>query len=239
MRVLGPCLLGLVALLAIAPAAQAQHSCACELPDIGGTAAFPPPCPDGYRGPWRIVDGLPAGTTIAINGRIHTITGISEGPGGSLGGTQSSFNALIEMEMNGTGALSGFYRLITYPTSVAVADAAPRMLAAPVQTFSTDLMQLQGQVLGDPDFDLLRITAGTSFGLPSPGSTTYTRLGPFGSNYQVDSFFDITWRIDFIGAPGGPLAGRSGSTTGQTRFQLCEGPVPVQAATWGGIKALY
>ncbi len=77
---------------------------------------------------------------------------------------------------------------------------------------------LQGQVIGDPDFDLLRITAGSGFGMPSPGHTTLTRLGPPGSNWNVDSFFDITYRIDFVGAPGGPLAGRSGSTTGTARF---------------------
>jgi hypothetical protein len=37
-------------------------------------------------------------------------------------------------------------------------------------------------------------------------------------NWNVDSFFDITYRIDFIGAPTGPLAGRSGSTTGTIRM---------------------
>jgi hypothetical protein len=35
----------------------------------------------------------------------------------------------------------------------------------------------------------------------------------------VDSFFDITYRIDFVGAPGGPLGGMSGSTTGTIRMQ--------------------
>ena len=36
----------------------------------------------------------------------------------------------------------------------------------------------------------------------------------------MDSFFDITYRIDFVGAPGGPLAGRTGSTTRTDRFQV-------------------
>jgi hypothetical protein len=35
----------------------------------------------------------------------------------------------------------------------------------------------------------------------------------------VDSFFDITYRIDFVGAPGGQLAGMSGSTTGTIRMR--------------------
>jgi hypothetical protein len=38
--------------------------------------------------------------------------------------------------------------------------------------------------------------------------------------WSVDSFFDVTYRIDFVGAPGGPLAGRSGSSTGTVRFEL-------------------
>lgn len=81
---------------------------------------------------------------------------------------------------------------------------------------------MQGQVSGDPDFDLLRITAGTSFGLPSPGQTTLTDLG--GGNWFVDSFFDITYRIDFIGAPGGILAGMSGSTTGTDPYTFVPEP---------------
>jgi hypothetical protein len=47
----------------------------------------------------------------------------------------------------------------------------------------------------------------------------------------VDSFFDLTCRIDFIGAAGSPLVGRSGSTTGTYRFRTRGGqcihtPVP-------------
>jgi hypothetical protein len=81
------------------------------------------------------------------------------------------------------------------------------------------MYRIQGQFPpGDPDFDLLRITAGTSFGLPSPGHTTLTHT-PDG-NWSVDSFFDITYRIDFVGAPGGPLSGKSGSTTLTIRMQV-------------------
>ncbi len=63
----------------------------------------------------------------------------------------------------------------------------------------------RGRLLGDPDFDLLRITAGGDFGMPSPGHTTLTDLG--GGNWNVDSFFDITYRIDFVGQPRRPLLG--------------------------------
>src|SRR5262249_42356891 len=65
-------------------------------------------------------------------------------------------------------------------------------------------------------FDLLRITAGDNFGLPSPGHTTLTQVG---TNWKVDSFFDITYRIDFVGHAGGHVGGMSGSTTATIRMQ--------------------
>jgi hypothetical protein len=96
------------------------------------------------------------------------------------------------------------------------------------RSHDTDFLGLQGQLPpGDPDFDLLRVTAGTSFGLPSPGHTTLTQLP--GGNWNVDSFFDITYRIDFIGAPGGPLGGMSGSTTGTIRMQA---GIPEPSSLW-------
>jgi len=96
------------------------------------------------------------------------------------------------------------------------ADTGARMLGTTPQMFSTDMRAIQGQIVGDPDFDLLRITAGTSFGLPSPGHTTLTQLGS--NNWAVDSFFDIEYRIDFVGNPMGPFSGMSGSTTGTERI---------------------
>ena len=105
----------------------------------------------------------------------------------------------------------------------------PHNPSSPVQSFDTVMYFLQGQLPpGDPDFDLLRVTAGTGFGLPSPGHTTLTALG--GGNYNVDSFFDITYRIDFVGHAGGPFGGMSGSTTGTIRMSIGE-PVP-EPGTW-------
>ncbi len=42
-----------------------------------------------------------------------------------------------------------------------------------------------------------------------------TTLGeaPDGS-YEVDSFFDLSYQIEFVGAPGSVLEGLSGSTSG-------------------------
>jgi hypothetical protein len=100
------------------------------------------------------------------------------------------------------------------------------------------MFYLQGQLPpGDPDFDLLRITGGTGFGMPSPGHTTLTSTS---TGWAVDSFFDITYRIDFVGGPGGVLAGLSGSTTGTIRIQCgTSTPVATETGAWGAVKALY
>jgi hypothetical protein len=79
--------------------------------------------------------------------------------------------------------------------------------------------QITNPSANDPDFDLLRVTAGSNFGLPSHG---HTNLLQNGINWEVDSFFDITYRIDFVGRPGGALGGMSGSTTRTVRFSLGE-----------------
>jgi hypothetical protein len=95
------------------------------------------------------------------------------------------------------------------------------------------MIQLEGQIFGDPDFDTFHIVAGSAFGLPSPGSTTLTRLGPPGSNFSVDSFFDIAYQIDFVGAPGSVLEGMSGSTVSSLRIRTGNPPAPAAAPALG------
>lgn len=203
----------------------------CVKADDGtGTVHLPPAgcaysTPDGNM---QIIDGLPPASTIQIDA-VYTNFACPGGgavcsfpvappcyqPGGSLSGEKSCAGATLQMPMVGTGALGGFNRNINLPINLEI-HTAPRLPGMPVQAFTTDTFRLFGQVLGDPDFDLLRVVAGTDFGLPSPGHTGLTQLP--GGNWAVDSFFDITYRIDFVGAPGGALAGRSGSTTGTVRI---------------------
>jgi hypothetical protein len=218
---------------------QAQPPC-CLAPDNGtGTATLPPQVPAGciYLGSMEIVDGLPSGSTLQIAASIGAFTNVVEASGGALGGTQSNFDAFISMQMTGTGVYAAYNHFVSFPTQAGVAAWAPRINFAPVQTAGADMRVFQAQTLVDPDFDLLRVSAGTDFGMPSPGAV---QLVSSGSSWAIASFFDLTWRIDFIGKPTGPFGGRSGSTTRQTRFSMCpENGVGVAGATWTAVKTLY
>jgi hypothetical protein len=117
---------------------------------------------------------------------------------------------------------------------------APRTLNDPVQTFDGEIVQLSGSILGDPDFDSLAFRTGSDFGLNSTGSSTLNRVGGIGEPFVVDSFFDVTYEIEFEGAPGSILDGLAGTTRDVGRIDICPGgPVPVEATSWGRIKTLY
>jgi hypothetical protein len=232
------------------------------VPDNGsGTANVPILWDYAGQTPMQITNGL-GGDVININAILETPTvySIPEQAGGALGGTKTGGGGggLFTWQMQGTGAFSGYSRtlnfgvapgpggVLSFPDAnfnVVGADfevhTAPRTLNAPLQSFDTQMFRLFGQITNpgdaDPDFDLLRVVAGNDFGLPSPGHTTLSQSGP---NWQVDSFFDITYRIDFVGKPGGPFTGRSGSTTGTVRFSLGDPIIPEPASAALAITGL-
>jgi len=219
--------------------AIAQGPCPCVLPDNGaGTVTMPPNCLEGYLG-WPTIDTGIVGGTIEIDATWSDFAGIAEIVGGGSGGTQSSFDALMTMQMTGTGSLAGFSRTLFMPLNGSVVDWGARVLSDPVQTFAGNIIDISGDIFGDPDFDIISFRTGSTFALPGTGPTTLTRLGPPGSDFQVDSFFDIAYEIEYVGAPGSVLEGFGGKVERSTRFMTCPGLSPVEDVTWGTIKALY
>jgi hypothetical protein len=220
--------------------AAAQSDYCCQLPDNGaGTVTMPPNCLYGYQGPMQIVDGLPPGSPLQVAAKLYNFSAVVEAPGGTMGGTAATFSAVIDLALVGTGVFNGFVQTVPIANTGEI-HTAPRAPGTPVQFFLNDVYMLSGSAFTAPNFDLLRITFGNGFGLPSPGQTTLVRQGGPGAPFAVDSFFDVTYRIDFIGSPGGPFAGMSGSTTGLTRIQTCSTPVPNQSTgSWGEVKSSY
>lgn len=229
----------LIACLCASTAAYAQiEPPCCVLPDNGaGTLDIPANCPLGFQGSMQVVNGL-IGGTLQASATLKNFATLVQVPGGTLGGNKETWTAQLSLHLVGTGAYFGYNRTITIPISTGESHSAPRVPYAPLQPFNTDLYYLQGQIpFGDPDFDLLRISAGDGFGLPSPGHTTLVMNGTY---WEVNSFFDIYYRIDFIGHNPGPFGAMSGSTLDTQRLEECAGgPTPVRGGTWGTLKLRY
>jgi hypothetical protein len=223
-----------IALRAGEPAAPVNE---CVIPDDGSGTGVLPPAGCEYISPeetYLIIDGLPPGSTIELS-PVHfgfqCDTGAAGGcsvsmpantcevPGGSLGGRISCATSTVELAVSGTGSLAGFERTLQLPLAWE-AHSAPRQPGDPVQSFSAEMMSLQGPLFGDPDFCQLDLTAGTFNGLVSPGQSVLSRT-PAG-DFNVDSFFDVSYEIDFVGCPGSVLDGLAGKTNGVIRIETGE-----------------
>ncbi len=215
-----------------AEAAPAPSNRGVQLDNGTGTVTLPPQGCD-YLSPnevHMIIDGLPPGTAIGLDaihmdficGQPSPICslpippGQCEVPGGSLGGNGDCFESTLDLTVSGTGDLTGFNRHLFVPPFTEV-HTAPCTLGDPVQSFAADMFRLHGELFGDPDFCTFRVMGGTDFGLPSPGHTILTDLG--NGTFNVDSFFDVTYEIEFEGCPGSQLDGYAGITTATIRME--------------------
>ena len=230
------CRLRLAALLlalTLTGAGSVDAATLCIAPDNGSGTATLPPLGCEYTsssGVYLIDDGLPAGDTIELapthksfvcsgpgSCSLGLAPGVCEAPGGGLGGDGHCFASTLQLQVTGTGSLTGFSRSLNVPLSLWEVHSAPRIPGDPVQSFDTEAVSMAGVLFGDPDFCQFEFEAGILFGGYSPGHTTL-RVLPSG-DFNVESFFDVAYSIDYEGCPGSVLESFSGTSTGILRIE--------------------
>ena len=183
-----------------------------------------------------IVSNLPAGGTCPTPDAICADPDPIPGNPGN-GPATEMFNSALELHLTGTGLLSALNCNVKMPAGVMVTtEDRP---AGTTQTFATEMNYLGGQVTNPPScpgiFQSLTIEAGDLLGLSASSGQTTLTLQPAG-NWKVDSYFDVYYRISFVGASGGPLNGMSGTTTAATPIHMIaqdSPPVVPGMSPWG------
>ena len=202
------------------------------LPESGeGSIVWPPVTSEGRPGlteGWFAAQRLAPARALLVRMNLRATPGADMYPGSPLGGGLSVGNDMLELEVFGEGAWSSFHRTITVPVQTFI-NWGPEANHQPKQGRAADLYFLYGELAADPDFSLLRISGGTGFGMPSLGHTTIEKQA--NGDWKLDSGYDLTYRIEWSGAPGSALAGQGGTTqsvlglqAGEEREGECEAP---------------
>ena len=190
------------------------------LPESGkGSIVWPPVTPEGRPG---VTEGMfstqrlnPA-RALLVRMNLRAAANADMYPGSPLGGGLSVGYDQLQLEIFGEGAYSGYHRTLSVPVQTFV-NWGPEANHQALQGRAADLYFLYGELAGDPDFSLLRISGGTGFGMPSLGHTTVERQAT--GNFRVDSAYDLTYRVEWSGAAAGPLAGESSLMQSALRLQ--------------------
>ena len=200
----------------------------CYGPDNGqGTIDLPPTCGLGPIGPINtpiITNGLnPGDSIILLDANLLNFTPSPIVPGGSLGGDTQHSQGNLDVHLGGTGTLSGWNIHVPIRVDCQI-DSASRPYFAPQQSFDAHVFNLNGGITAPtPDFSQLHLVAGDQLGLPSPGHVTIIKQQ--NGTWNIDSFFDVMYRIDYVGS--GMLAGHSGTQITTKHLQI--GQPPTQA----------
>jgi hypothetical protein len=232
---------GLVLILLLSLPTAVALADPCVLEDNGSGTVDLPPEGCGYLSPTdvhELIDAanLPPGTTIEFDishqnfvcsqgsggptgygGSCSVVVDpeTCEGPGPVVGTVVECFESEAIISLNGTGALAAYSEQLTVPLFTEVLSL--RGPGDPTPLFGTEMLQLSGGLpLGSsPTFCQLSILGGTdNTGPPNIGQVSLTPVG--GGQFQVDSFFDVSYFMTYSGCPGSILDGLSGVSDLQT-----------------------
>jgi len=197
-----------------------------------------------------IIDGLPPGTTINVapihgsflcGGGPYSSEGCEIPPPSASQPSSEIFFSTLVFNLTGTGSLAGLNCTLAIPGVEVEVHLDPRPVGDPDQTLNAEMVSLYGSTAMDMScnlFQSLTVRAGSFQGLPTTAGMTRLLRRPNGK-WQVDSFFDVFYSIQFVGKPGGPLAGRSGTTTATEPVRMTAGSLSPSIPTlsqWGLIS---
>lgn len=193
-------LMAAAAMLAVSGAASAAIAVGGGPCNVGPNGPVPPGCV--YRTPADIhAQGLQ--NQINLGAQHQGFVNQANSQGGIFHGEIERFDSTLILTIEGINELQGVNATVTLPAKCET-HIGPRDPKADFQRFDTMMVDLQGST-SDADFESIKIVAGLNNGLPSPGSTTMTRNREGG--FLVDSTFQMNYRIELVGRPGGKFDG--------------------------------